>query len=182
MLLVAALVFYSILRFVGGYPVLLDPKLYTSIETRAGTVRLADTVTEKPLIDYVLAHTKPGEYLMSMPFAGAMNFFTDTREPTYSTLFFQLRPSQPIQQEDLTRIQHHPPRLVLAREGPHFSTLYGISGDVGCVAPSLVWLPKKPSSDPDYVYPFVDYLMHSYHVSRQFGPWVVYERGDVLTP
>jgi hypothetical protein len=181
-LVIAALVCYSMVRLAGGYPALLDPKLYRSIETRAGTVRLAEAVTEKPLIEYVLAHTEPGEYLLSMPFAGAMNFFTDTREPTYSSLFFQLRPSQLIQQEDLTRIQQHPPRLVLAREGPHFSTLYGIAGDVGCVAPNLVWLPKKPSSDPDYVFPFVDYLTRNYHASRQFGPWIIYERSEVLAP
>jgi hypothetical protein len=181
-LLVGALVFYSILRFVGGYPVLLNPKLYTTIETRAGTFRLAEAVTEKPLIEYVLAHAKPGDYLLSMPFAGALNFFTDTREPTYSSVFFFLRPPQLIEQEDLRRIQQHPPRLVLAREGPHFSSLYGIPGDVGCVMPNLVWLPNKPSSDPDYVFPFVDYLMRNYHVSRQFGPWFVYERSEILAP
>jgi hypothetical protein len=181
-LLVAALVCYSIVRLAGGYPALLDPKLYAPIETRAGTVRLAEAATEKPLIEYVLANTKPGEYLLSMPFAGAMDFFADTREPTYSTLFFQLRPSDLIQQEDLIRIRQHPPRLVLARAGPHLSTLYGIAGDVGCVAPSLVWIPKKPSSDPDYVFPFVDYLMRNYRESRRFGEWVVYEPTNLLTP
>ncbi|MGA7414087.1 MAG: hypothetical protein WBW33_26675 [Bryobacteraceae bacterium] len=179
-LLGGALVCYSILRLVGGYPVLLDPKLYTSIETRAGTFRLAEAVTEKPIIEYVLAHTKPGEYLLSMPFAGAINFFTDTREPTYSSVFFFLRPPKLIEQEDLARVQQHPPRLVLAREGPHFSSLYGIPGNVACVIPNLVWLPNKPSSDPNYVFPFVDYLARNYHESRQFGPWIVYERSDVL--
>jgi hypothetical protein len=169
----AILISYSIIRLVGGYQVLLSNTSFPTVETPAGRVRLKMSATEKPILDYILANTNPSQTILEMPFGGGMSFATARKQPTYSTLFIQLRPPQAIQQEDLRRFVANPPALVIAPEEPRLGTLYGCAGTQGCAFPGLVWQPNQPTSDPRYIFPIVDYIQRKYRVDRKIGEWIL---------
>jgi hypothetical protein len=164
---------YTLVRLIGGYVPLLSNATFPVVNTPAGSIGLKMRATEQPILDYVLANSAPTDTILELPFGGGMSFATGRRQPTYSTLFIQLRPSEAIQAEDLRRLTAQPPAVVIARDEPHLGTLYGVEGNVGCVFPRLVWKGNKPASDPNYVYPFVDYIEHNYRVDRRIGTWVI---------
>src|SRR5207253_9087769 len=139
----AILIAYSVIRLIGGYPVLLSNAAFSRLDTPAGPIWLKENDTEKPILEYILAQTSPSDTILELPFGGGMSFATGRKQPTYSTLFIQLRPPQAIQLEDLKRIAAHPPALVIARQEANLGTLYGYPGTLGCVFPRFVWKPDK---------------------------------------
>ncbi len=70
---------------------------------------------EKPILEYVLQNSTPRDTILELPFGGGMSFATGRNQPTYSTLFIQLRPSKAIQMEDFKRLTARPPAVVIAR-------------------------------------------------------------------
>lgn len=172
-----AMVGYGLIRLLGGYSALLSHKTFPVLTTPSGRIALKMHDEEKPILDYVLANSAPGDTLLELPYGGGMSFATGRMQPTYSTLFVQLEPPPAIQQEDLRRLMAHPPAVVIARQGPHLGTLYGFEGNVGCPCPHFVWKADKPSSDPNYVFPVIDYIERHYQVDRTIGPWVLLRPG-----
>jgi hypothetical protein len=169
----AILAGYGLIRLMGGYAPLPSNATFVTVNTPAGYIGLKMSETERPILDYVLANTAPSDTILELPFGGGMSFATGRRQPTYSTLFIQLRPSEAIQAEDLRRLKAQPPAAVIAREGPHLGTLFGVEGDIGCVFPRLMWKGDKPSSDPAYVFPIVNYIERNYRVEKRIGMWVI---------
>lgn len=164
---------YSIVRLIGGYTSMLSDTSFGIVATPAGRIRLTNSVTEKPILDYILANTKLSDTILELPFGGGMSFATGRKQPSYSTLFRQLRPPKAIQEEDLRRIEPHPPAVVIASHESNLGTLYGYPGTLGCVFPRFVWQPDVPTSDPNYVLPIVDYIQRNYRVDRTIGQWVL---------
>ena len=169
----AIMIAYSIIRVGGGYSSMLSDASFGVIQTDAGPIRLTNSATEKPVLDYVLAHTKASDTILELPFGGGMSFATGRRQPTYSTLFTQLRPPAAIQEEDLRRIAAHPPEVVIAWPGTTLGTLYGYPGTLGCVFPRLVWQPDVPTADPNYLFPAIAYIERNYRVDRTVGRWLL---------
>jgi len=169
----AILAGYGLIRLIGGYAPLLSNATFANVNTPAGTIGLKMSAIEKPILDYVLRNSTPSDTILELPFGGAMSFATGRRQPTYSTLFIQLQPSDAIQAEDLRRLAADPPAVVIARAGAHLGTLFGVEDDVGCVFPQLVWKGDRPSSDPDYVLPMVDFIERNYRVEGRIGMWVI---------
>ncbi len=169
----AVLVGYTLVRLIGGYAPLLSNATFPMVMTPAGPIGLKMSATEAPILDYVLANTAPTDTILELPFGGGMSFATGRRQPTYSTLFIQLRPPEAIQAEDLRRLTAQPPSIVIARDEPHLGTLFGVEGSVGCVFPRFVWKSDKASSDPSYVFPIVDYIERNYKVERKVGTWII---------
>ncbi len=170
----AILAGYGLIRLIGGYAPLLSNATFATVNTPAGSIGLKMSATEKPILDYVLRNSAPSDTILELPFGGGMSFATGRPQPTYSTLFIQLRPSEAIQAEDLRRLIAQPPAVVIARDGPRLGTLFGLEGDIGCVFPRLVWKGDKPSSDPAYVFPIVDYIERNYRVETRIGMWVIW--------
>jgi hypothetical protein len=164
---------YSIVRLVGGYPTQLSNASFGQIETPAGRLWLQKSEVEKPILDYVLANTAPSDTILDLPVGGGLSFSTGRSELSFTTLMIQLRPPGEIQQEDLRRIQAHPPAVVVAARKSHLGTLYGTEGTFGCVFPRFVWQRNQLSSDPSYIYPVVDFLQRNYRVDRTIGDWVL---------
>jgi hypothetical protein len=169
----AVLIGYAVVRLIGGYAPLLSNATFPTVNTPAGSIGLKMSAIEKPILDYVLANSAPSDTILELPFGGGMSFATGRRQPTYSTLFIQLRPSEAIEAEDLRRLTAQPPAVVIARDELHLGTLFGVEGSVGCVFPQLVWKGNKPSSDPNHVFPIVDYIERNYMVDRKIGMWVI---------
>ena len=169
---VALAVLYSVVRIAGGHSLLFGS--YPELQTRAGIVRLADTVNEPALYDYVARNIPPGGSILEVPFGGGLAFAAHLRTPTYSDEFSFLTPPQAIQEEDRRRVEADPPSFVigLANE-PHLGTLYGTRGTLGCGFPAILWLPNRPSSQPDYLFPFYQAVEEKYRVDRDFGEWRV---------
>jgi len=178
----AILITYCIVRVVGGYPVLLSNATFSRLETPAGRIWLKEYATEKPILEYVLAQTSPSDTILELPFGGGMSFATGRRQPTYSTLFVQLRPPKAIQLEDLKRIAGHPPAVVIAKQEANLGTLYGYPGTLGCPFPRLVWQPDQPTSDPTYIFPAVEYIQRNYRVDETVGDWVLLRPIKVTEP
>jgi hypothetical protein len=167
---VALMVFYSAVRIGGGYSDLWGP--YPEVHTRAGTVRLAEAAIEGPMYDYVVRNTPPGGSILEMPFGGGLAFAAHLRTPTFSNAFSFLTPPETIQEEDLRRVEADPPSFVIGDSSePRLSTLYGTRGTLGCSFPAILWLPNKPSSLPDYVFPFYQFFEEKYRVDRDFKNW-----------
>jgi hypothetical protein len=169
---VALMVLYSVVRITGGYSQLWG--LFPEVHTRAGTVRLAEAPTEAALYDYVVRNTPPGGAILEVPFGGGLAFAAHLRTPTYSNAFAYLEPPEEIQEEDRRRVEADPPSFVIGNSNdPRLSTLYGTRGTLGCSFPAILWLPNRPSSQPDYVFPFYRVLEEKYRVDRDFGNWRV---------
>ena len=81
------------------------------------------------------------------------------------------------EQQDLNEIERRKPKLILARDAPRFGTnfSFGLVGDRACVYPRLVWVPDRPSWDPNYVYPRVDYITRNYRPAMRIGNMVILE-------
>jgi hypothetical protein len=169
----AILVAYSVIRLVGGYPVLLSNAAFPRLETPAGPIWLSENATEKPILEYVLAHTSLSDSILELPIGGGIGFATGRRQPTYSTIFTQLRPPKAMQLEDLKKIAADPPAVVIAKQGVNLGTLYGYPGTLGCAFPRFVWQPDQPTSDPTYIFPVVEYIQRNYRVDKTIGQWIL---------
>jgi hypothetical protein len=169
----AILIAYSVIRLIGGYPVLLSNAAFSRLETPAGPIWLKEYATEKPILEYILAQTSPSDMILELPFGGGMSFATGRQQPTYSTIFTQLLPPVAVQLEDLRRIAAHPPAVIIAKPAANLGTLYGYPGTLGCAFPRFVWQPDKPTSDPTYIFPAVEYIQRNYRVDQRVGEWIL---------
>jgi hypothetical protein len=161
---------YGILRFVGAWPTQLSDRNFYTLQTRAGTVRLADGHLSEQIYSYVVAHTKPGEMLFDLPYGGGFNFAAGLPSPAFTTQYQQLRTPMKYQLRDMAKFLDNPPELVIATRAPHFDARWGHNENMNCPFPRLVWRPDEPSWDPDYVFPIVRYIEQNYRVLTEAGP------------
>ena len=164
---------YILIRLGGAYPGLLSNRAFTTLNTQAGTVRLLDGPLNAEVYSYVMEHTSRSDTILELPHGGGIGFATGRREPTYTTLFLQLRPPAEIQALDLQRVLRHPPEVVIAPDKPNLGTYYGVPGNVACAFPRLVWMPDRPAGDAAVVFPVVDFLRRNYAIDRRIGNWML---------
>ena len=165
---------YGAARIIGGAS-LLTGHNYRSLETEAGTVKIADHIPGVDIYHYVISHTSPSDYVLELPYGGGVNFASGRRNPAFDTQLFGMAMPPVYRQLDLQRIRERRPKLVIAEDSPEFGTYYGygLKGNRSCVCPRLVWIPDRPSWDPDFIYPVVAYIAHNYRPTMRFGSKVI---------
>ena len=168
---------YGLARLAGGASLLTD-RNYRTLDTAAGAVRISDYSPAIEIYRYVAAHTAESDYVLEIPYGGGINFASGRRNPIFDTMLFNMEIPREYQQQDLERMERQPPKLIVAQDAPRFGTnfSFGAAGNRACVCPRLVWEPDRPSFDPDYVYPLVDYIARNYYPVLHVGGKVILER------
>jgi hypothetical protein len=168
---------YSLLRVAGGWPDLLSDRKYGVLDTPAGSVKLLNYDTDSQVYRYVMDHTKPGDYLLDLPYGGGLNFATDRPSPIFTTQLAGMGWAPEFQQRDLDLLQRHPPHLIVAQDEANLGTFwgFGMRGDRACTCPHLVWAPSAASWDAHYVFPIVTYIGKHYQVRARFGDKILLE-------
>lgn len=161
------LLLYSASRIAMAYPDQFDPSRYTTVETKAGPVRVGDSSGE--VYRYIVEHSEAGDPLLEFPYGGGINFAAHRPGSTFSVQFLHLMMSQRLQARDAAEVRSHPPAFVIAPPGPNFLTTYGIQSMVKCNCPRLQWLPTEYPGIPGYVYPVVAEVKEHYRVQKDFG-------------
>jgi hypothetical protein len=175
--IVAGLVIaYGLARLVGGSS-LFSEKNYRPLSTQAGVVKISDYSPGIEVYRYVATHTAPSDYVLEIPYGGGINFASGRPNPIFDTMLFNMVIPPDYQQKDLERIAQRKPKLIIAQDAPRFGTnfSFGIPGNRACVCPRLVWTPDRPSFDPDYMYPLVDYIARNYRPAARIGGKVILE-------
>ena len=158
---------YSLVRLVGGYPVLFSDRPYRPLATESGIVKLSDNGVSAWIYRYVVEHTRPEDYVLDVPYGGGVNFAARRRSPLFTTQFVQLRMPSHYLAGDLANIQANPPKVVIADDQPRFGCTYGYQANMGCPFPRLVWEPDQPAWDPSVALPVVTYVENHYRVERR---------------
>ena len=175
--IVAALTFgYACVRVAGGWADMLSDRNYGTLQTEAGAVRLQNYEIDSAVYAYVMAHTKPDDYVLDLPYGGGMNFATGRRWPIFNVQLFGLGVPPKYEQLDLELIQSRPPRLIIGQDEDHLGVFwgYGQKGDRACPCPRLVWAPDQSVWDPNHVMPVVRYIEEHYRPSEKFGNKVIW--------
>jgi hypothetical protein len=175
-------VLYGIARLAGG-AALFTSKDYRALDTAAGTVQISDYSPGIEIYRYVAAHSSPSDDVLELPYGGGLNFASGRRNPIFDTMLYNMEIPPEFQQRDLDRMERNKPKLVVAQDAPRFGMNYsfGIPGNRACVCPRLVWIPDRPSWNPDYVYPLAGYLEMNYHAVWRGGGKVILERNKELS-
>ena len=167
---------YAVLRVAAAYPNLLSNRVFTTLDTESGTVRVLDGKTNAALYGYVLDHTGPQDYFLELPYGGGLTFASGRHNPVFSNQFAQMPLPERFQAEDLARIRNNPPRLVVAVDEPNFGSFWGIQGNMACAFPHWTWIPDRPSWTPQSALPVTEFLTSNYHTDRKIGSWLLLGR------
>ena len=143
----------------------------------AGAVKITDFSPGIEIYRYIVAHTAPSDYVLEIPYGGGVNFASGRRNPIFDTMLVNMQIPPEYQQKDLERIEQRKPKVIIAEESPRFGTnfSFGAVGNRACVCPRLVWMPDRPSWDPDFVYPLVDYIARNYRPAAGIGGKMILE-------
>jgi hypothetical protein len=174
---VASLVIaYGLARLLGGVSLFTEQN-YRRLETAAGVVRISDHTPGIEVYRYVATHTAPSEYVLELPYGGGINFAASRRNPIFDTMLFNMEIPVEYQQKDLERISQRRPKVIVAEDVPQFGTnfSFGTIGNRACVCPRLVWMPDRPSWDPNHVYPLISYIARNYHPVVRIGGKMILE-------
>ena len=177
MLIVGSIIIvYGAGRLLGGSFLFTD-RNYRTLETAAGSVRISDYAPAIDIYRYVEAHTARSDYVLEIPYGGGINFASGRPNPIFDTMLFNMEIPPEYQRKDLERIKERAPKLIIAQDAPRLGTnfSFGIAGNRACVCPLLVWIPDRPSWNPDYVYPLVDYIARNYRPVARIGGKVILE-------
>jgi hypothetical protein len=177
MLIVGCIVIiYGAGRLTGGSFLFTD-RNYRPLETAAGPVKISDYSPGIDIYRYVAAHTSPSDYVLEIPYGGGINFASGRPNPIFDTMLFNMQIPPEYQRKDLERIGQRAPKLIIAQDSPRLGTnfSFGSAGNRACVCPRLVWIPDRPSWDPDYVYPLVEYIARNYRPAARIGGKVILE-------
>ncbi len=173
MIVIAAVLVYSLIRIVGGYGMFLSSRHYVTLVTNAGQVRLRDNDGSAEIYRFALANTSPRDFILEIPYGGGINFATGRPGPAFTTEFEQLRMDPELQARDLQRVVQLKPALVLVDDAPRYGSFYGWHDAMNCPFPRLVWKPDEPSGNSEYVFPVIRYLQDHYRMVRRIGTKVV---------
>ncbi len=171
----AVLLAYAVLRFTGAVVAETTAK-YVRLDTDAGTIKLRDAQIAPQVYAFVMAHTDQGEVVLDVADGGGVNFGGHRTSPIFSTQFTAFAPDATHLNTDLVRMEKHPPRLVIANDGPTFQATYGICMNTACAFPALVWRSTSLACDPSRTFPVLDYIQSHYQQVARFGDKVIYLR------
>jgi len=163
----ALLVTYGTLRVIGAYPHLLSDSAYHDMSTLAGNVRLTDYETDSEIYRFVLENTSLSDTVLDLPYGGGINFATHRLSPFFETQFQQLSMPERFLEMDLGALHQHPPKVVIADNGPSYGASYGLKS-CACAFPRLVWIPTSSSLD-QRVFPAIVYIEQNYRVAKVVG-------------
>jgi hypothetical protein len=172
----AIVIVYGLSRLLGGSS-LLTERNYRTLVTVAGAVKISDYSPGIEIYRYIAAHTAPSDYVLEIPYGGGVNFASGRRNPIFDTMLVNMQIPREYQQKDLERIEQQKPKVIIAEESPGFGTnfSFGAVGNRACVCPRLLWMPDRPSWDPDFVYPLVDYIARNYRPALRIAGKVILE-------
>jgi hypothetical protein len=165
----AVFVAYGMLRF--GYRVhqMRAGGEYLPVATEAGVVRLHEHEVGPALYDWIVTSTPQDARLLEIPWGGGLTFASRRRGATFSTQFFGLSPSERIQQADSEQVEASPPDAVIAKDGPHLGTGFGLK--CGCAFPRFAFRPPHLSTE-SHELPLVAQVM-AYPAVLRVGAYVV---------
>lgn len=120
---------------------------------------------------------KEGGFLAELGYGGGWTFALHSRSPLFLTQTYLFVPSASRLEQEKTRLEVSPPRLVVAPDAPDGRWgLWGIRGNFGCTFPRIAWRTDVPSERPDTAFPAIDLLRQKYvAVTRIPGKAVVLE-------
>jgi hypothetical protein len=171
---VGALVFlYIVVRLVGGWPEVLSPSRYAALDTTAGRIHVRESDDARDVYQYVIAHTKPSDPILEIPYGGGISFATGRPSYSYTTLWIQIPMPEDLQAQDLAIVRATHPRVIIASSESHLGSYYGVMGHNGCTFPCIAWMPDRTSWRPGYVYPAVRWIEDNYRVDKRVGEWVL---------
>jgi hypothetical protein len=157
---------YAAILLLGYLPAELK-RPYSTLQTRAGAVRLGQFEPDASVYRFLVQAEQPGEGLIDLPYGGGFNFAARLKSPLFTTQHILLPVPFHYLEDDLKRAENHPPGLAVVAARPRFGTSYG--GHQGCSFPAITWKPRGGDSLPGYVYPIADFLEKNYSVAAQFG-------------
>jgi len=166
--LAALLTGYALLRVAGAYPSQLSDAPYPALSTAAGNIRLTDFSANSEIYRFIVENTSPSDTILDIPCGGGINFAARRLSPIFSTQMIQLLMPDRFLKEDLERIRQHPPKVVIAQNGPSYGALYGLQGCT-CAFPRVVWVPATSSVVPNKVFPAIAYIQQNYRVAKIVG-------------
>jgi hypothetical protein len=164
---VALLVTYGLLRVIAAYPHMLSNGTYHDMSTLAGNVRLTDYKTDSEIYRFVVENTSPRDTVLDLPYGGGINFAAHRLSPFFETQFQQVTMPERFLDKDLEALRQHPPKVVIAENGPSYGASYGLKSNA-CAFPRLVWAPSTSSVD-DRVFPTIVYIEKNYRVAKVVG-------------
>jgi len=165
--LVALLATYGLLRMIAAYPNLLSNGPYREMSTLAGNVRLTDYKTDSEIYRFVIENTSPSDTVLDLPYGGGINFAAHRLSPFFETQFQLLSMPDKFLEKDLEVLRQHPPKIVIADNGPNYGASYGLKSHA-CAFPRLVWSPR-PNSDDERVFPAIAEIQQNYRVAKVVG-------------
>jgi len=165
---VTLLVGYALLRVAAGYSSQLSNRRYHDLATLAGNIRLSDFALNSEIYRFVMENSRPADTVLDIPYGGGMNVATHRPSPLFFTMFEDLNMPDDLLEKDLERIRAHPPKVVIAQNGPNYGVYYGLEGCT-CAFPHLVWVPPTSSVVPGKVFPAIAYIQQNYRVQKIVG-------------
>jgi hypothetical protein len=166
--LAALLIGYALLRIAGAYPTQLSDRPYRGLSTAAGNIHLTDFSVDSEIYRFVIENTSPADTILDIPYGGGINFAAHRLSPLFSTQMVDLRMPDRFLNKDLELIRQHPPKVVIAENGPGYGALYGLQGCT-CAFPRFVWVPGTSSVVPGKIFPAIAYIQQNYQVAKVVG-------------
>lgn len=149
---------------------------FARINMPAGSIRVKDTSASPQVYSYIQSHSSPHEPLLDLAGGGGINLGDRRPSPLFSTQFTALAPPQRYLALDERLIREHPPRIIIASEGPNFGATYGICMNTGCTFPALVWRSTRPACDASVSFPVLEYVRQNYIPQASFSDKIIYIR------
>jgi hypothetical protein len=165
--LIALLLIYGCIRIAGGYGSLLSDRPYRTLHTLAGNIRLTQFEVNADIYRFVLANTGSNDSVLDIPYGGGINVASGRPSPVFTTQFEHLRMPAAYLEEDLTKMQQHPPKVVIAQDAPEFGVFYGLQG-TGCSFPAFTWKPPQTQGELNRI-PLVAFIQNNYRVAERVG-------------
>ena len=165
--LVALLVTYGLLRVIAAYPTLFSNAPYHDLSTAAGNVRLTNYKTDSEIYRFVVENTSASDTVLDLPYGGGINFAAHRLSPFFDTQFRYLSIPERFLEKDLKGLRQHPPKVVIADNGPNYGASYGLK-DNSCAFPRLVWAPSPRAVD-EKIFPAIVYIEQNYRVAKVVG-------------
>jgi hypothetical protein len=159
--LVVILAGYGGLRLAGGLAAARGND-YQRLTTRSGDVVLYDGNLAAEVYRYVIANSRPGDYVLDIPYGGGVNFAARQRSPIYSTLLVGQAPPPDILKRDRDGLAAQRPPLVIVPDMPLFGVQYGVNAKVGCTFPRLAWEFEGVARNTAIRLPVIQYIEEEY--------------------
>ena len=175
--LLAAIAAFAILRLGAGIAMVREAH-FVKLSTPAGGIWLYDKHGEYDfeagVYRLISQQTREGDYVLDVNYGGLVNVLCRRNSPIFTTQFVHWAPSDDILRGDLTMLQKHPPKMVIASMVPNFGAVFGPAAYTGCNFPTFEWRLSRPAFDAGKTFPVLEQIAAGYAIAAVSGPIAVY--------